>query len=125
MKYIIFLTLILNACSFIFSEDNLNSVKENVESGKAILIDTRSPREWNQGHIHGARRYEVSDLRKLKKSGELEKTIPKDKIIYTHCMKGVRAKIAADILKERGYDVRPLKEGYTDLIKAGLQNAAD
>ena len=121
MKYLLISLFFLNSCSFFFSEDNLKTVKANVDSGKAILIDTRSQREWNQGHVKGAKRFEVSDLRKMKEENELEKNIPKDKIIYTHCMVGMRAKVAAEVLKERGYDVRPLKEGYPDLIKAGFQ----
>ena len=121
MKYLLISLFFLNSCSFFFSEDNLKTVKANVDSGKAVLIDTRSQREWDKGHVKGAMRYEVKDIRKMKEENELEKNIPKEKIIYTHCMAGVRAKIAAEVLKERGYDVRPLKEGYPDLIKAGFQ----
>jgi rhodanese-related sulfurtransferase len=49
--------------------------------------------------------------------------VPKDKIIYTHCKAGGRALTCGDILKAQGYDVRPLKPGYEDLIKAGFQKA--
>jgi rhodanese-related sulfurtransferase len=121
MKYLLISLFFLNSCSFFFSEDNLKTVKANIDSGKAVLIDTRSQREWDQGHVKGAKRFEVKDIRKMKEEKKLEENIPKDKIIYTHCMAGIRAKIAAEVLKERGYDVRPLKEGYPDLIKAGFQ----
>ncbi|TDJ04545.1 MAG: rhodanese-like domain-containing protein [Deltaproteobacteria bacterium] len=120
MKYLFLLLLTLNAFALDFTKDDLSIVKANFKSGKAVIIDTRSQREWNKGHVNGAKRYEVSDLKKLREKGELEKNIPKDKIIYTHCMAGYRAKRAAEILKERGYDVRPLKKGYPDLIKAGF-----
>ena len=30
---------------------------------------------------------------------------------------------AADLLKKQGYDVRPLKDGYKDLLKAGFPKA--
>lgn len=123
LKYLLPILLLLSSCSFIFSKDDLSTVKSNFESGKAILIDARSLGEWNRGHINGARRYQVSDLKKLDEEGKLDKEFPRDKIIYTHCAVGLRAKIAAEVLKERGYDVRPLKEGYSDLIKAGFQSA--
>jgi rhodanese-related sulfurtransferase len=48
---------------------------------------------------------------------------PKDKIIYCHCRSGRRCLTAADILKKQGYDVRPLKAGYEDLLKAGFPQA--
>ena len=48
------------------------------------------------------------------------KQLPKDKVIYCHCRAGGRALLAADILKKLGYDVRPMKEGYEDLLKAGF-----
>ena len=53
------------------------------------------------------------------------KQIPKDKIVYTHCVMGVRALKAAKILEKLGYNVRPLKAGYEDLIKAGFEKAAN
>ena len=115
--------LLFSSCPKDISEKDLSIVKAEVESGKAILIDTRSKGEWDQGHVSGAKRYEVSDLKKLKEEGKLSSEFPKDKIIYTHCMAGYRAKTAADVLKERGYDVRPLKKGYPDLLKAGFQKA--
>ncbi|RLA61038.1 MAG: rhodanese-like domain-containing protein [Epsilonproteobacteria bacterium] len=100
MKYLILLLLSFNLFAMDFTKDNLSTVKANFESGKALILDTRSKGEWDKGHVNGAKRYEVS---KLKKMGEkIEKNIPKDKIIYTHCMAGYRAKKAAEILKERG-----------------------
>jgi len=123
MKYLLLFFISINLFGMEFTKDDLSTVKKNLESGKAVLIDTRSQREWDQGHVKGARRFEVSDLKKLKE--KVKEKIPQNKIIYTHCMAGYRAKIAADVLKERGYDVRPLKKGYPDLIKAGLQNATD
>ncbi len=53
----------------------------------------------------------------------LAKRIPKHRIIYTHCAVGVRSCTAADILVKHGYDVRPQKPGYRDLIAAGFEKA--
>jgi rhodanese-related sulfurtransferase len=38
---------------------------------------------------------------------------------------GVRAVAAAKILEKLGYNVRPLKPGYEELVKAGFQKAAN
>jgi len=57
------------------------------------------------------------------KAGDVAKVIPKDKIVYCHCGPGVRCLKAADELKKLGYDVRPLKPGYADLLKAGFAPA--
>ena len=48
-----------------------------------------------------------------------------EKIIYTHCVMGVRAIKAAKILEKLGYNVRPLKAGYEDLVKAGFEKATN
>ena len=46
--------------------------------------------------------------------------LPKDKIIYCHCLVGGRCLEAARLLQPLGYDVRPLKAGYPSLVKAGF-----
>jgi rhodanese-related sulfurtransferase len=51
------------------------------------------------------------------------KELPKDRILYTHCVVGMRSLKAAEILKKHGYDVRALKPGYDELIKSGFEAA--
>src|SRR5438874_2259996 len=51
---------------------------------------------------------------------ELAKVLPKDKVIYAHCRAGGRCLRAAELLKKQGYGVRPLKQGFADLIEAGF-----
>ena len=53
----------------------------------------------------------------------LAQQMSKDKVIYLHCKAGARCLVAADLLKKYGYDVRPLKAGYDDLVKAGFPKA--
>jgi phage shock protein E len=64
-----------------------------------------------------------SKLKVESELAELVKKLPKDKIIYTHCRAGGRALACGDILKKQGYDVRPLKPGYQQLIEAGFEKA--
>ena len=105
--------------------DSLDKVKENVKSGKALILDVREQNEWDAGHLKGAILIPQSKLRVDGQLADLLKSVPKDKIIYTHCRAGGRALTCADILKKQGYDVRPLKPGFEDLVKAGFEKAPD
>ncbi|MEO2036440.1 MAG: rhodanese-like domain-containing protein [Planctomycetaceae bacterium] len=105
------------------TKDSLATVKKNIKAKKAVLVDVREVREWNAGHIKGAKLVPLSKLAKNSGLKELLKTLPKDKILYTHCKSGVRCLGAADVLKKSGFKVRALKPGYVDLVKAGFPKA--
>ena len=107
------------------TKDSLDTVKENVKSGKAVLVDVREPKETDAGHLKGARLIPQSKLKSEESLADLLKTLPKDKIIYTHCRAGGRALSCGDILKKHGFDVRPLKSGYKDLVDAGFEKAEE
>jgi phage shock protein E len=107
------------------SNDPLRTVQENIATHKAVLVDVREPKEWKDGHVEGAISLPLSSLKKGADANALEKEIPKDKIVYTHCVMGVRALKAANILEKLGYNVRPLKAGYKDLVNAGFKKAVD
>ena len=107
------------------TNDPLPTVQENLATHKAVLVDVREPEEWKEGHVEGAISLPLSSLKKGVDSSALEQQVPKDKIVYTHCVMGVRALRAAKILEELGYNVRPLKAGYEDLVKAGFAKGAN
>jgi phage shock protein E len=106
------------------TEDSLDTVKKAVADNKAVLLDVREKAEWEHGHLREAKFLALSDLRRGVKADELARLLPKDKVIYCHCASGVRCLRAADILKKNGYDVRPLKAGYQELVKSGFAPAA-
>jgi rhodanese-related sulfurtransferase len=83
------------------------------------LVDVRELDEWKTGHVTGATFLPLSALEDAK-AEVIEKKLPKDKVIYTHCRAGRRSVAAAEILEKLGYDVRPLKPGFEDLIQAGF-----
>ena len=66
----------------------------------------------------------LSSLEQGVDPARLAQVLPKDKIIYCHCLAGGRCLEAAAILAPLGYDVRPLKQGYPQLIQAGFPAAA-
>ena len=105
------------------TKDSLDSVKKAVADNKAVLLDVREKAEWEQGHLRDAKFLALSALRRGIKADELDRQLPKDKVIYCHCASGVRCLQAADILKKNGYDVRPLKAGYKELVKSGFTRA--
>ncbi len=105
------------------TKDSLETVKERLNDNSAILVDVREQKEWDDGHLKDARLVPLSRLKVDAEAEKLTKDLSKKKIVYCHCGAGVRACTAADILKKQGYDVRPLKPGYKDLIKAGFPKA--
>ncbi|MBI1344795.1 rhodanese-like domain-containing protein [bacterium] len=107
------------------TKDPLPEVKERVTKGDALLIDVREKSEWDDGHLKAAKRLSLSQLRKGVSAEELQSLLTKEKIIYLHCFSGGRCLEAADRLQKAGYEVRPLKPGYKDLLSAGFEKAAE
>ncbi|MBX7166811.1 MAG: rhodanese-like domain-containing protein [Pirellulales bacterium] len=108
--------------------DPIDKVKQLVDEDKAILIDVRELKEWRKGHIVGATLLPLSVLGKAAKDSaalaRLLEDLPKDKPIYVHCASGHRCLLACDVLEQaQGYDFRPLKPGYKDLVVAGFAHA--
>jgi phage shock protein E len=103
-----------------FTKDSLSQVKSNVAEGKAILVDVRDLVEWNSGHVRDAIHLPWRDLQG-KKSDQLVDKLPKDKIVYTYCAVGYRSSRAGKIIAKHKFDVRPLKPGFDDLVKAGFE----
>jgi len=103
------------------TKDSLDSIRESVKAGKAVIVDVREQNEWNAGHLKGAILAPQSKLNSEADVADLLKKLPKDKVIYTHCAAGRRALVCGDILKKHGFDVRPLKTGYKDLVAAGFE----
>ena len=68
----------------------------------ALLIDVRSPEEFADGHIEGARNIPLNVL-----DGALP-SLPKSKTIVVYCHSGARSGVAATHLAAAGYAVRNL-----------------
>ncbi|MFL5342987.1 MAG: rhodanese-like domain-containing protein [Gemmataceae bacterium] len=105
------------------TKDDLATVKARVTEGKALLVDVREPQEWKAGHLKDAKSLPLSQIKAGLDAAELAKELPKDKPVYVHCAAGRRCLAAAKTLKELGYDVRPLKPGFSALLEAGFPEA--
>lgn len=61
------------------------------------LLDVRTPEEFAEGHVPGAKNIPVADI------AERAAEVPKDRPVVVYCRSGARVKRANAILRERGY----------------------
>ncbi len=102
------------------TKDSLAVVKQKLADKSAVLVDVREQAEWDAGHLDASILLPLSGLQKGTDSSQ---KLKKGQIVYTHCKAGIRSVTAGEILAKQGYDVRPLKAGYQDLLDAGFAPA--
>ncbi len=76
------------------------------DTEKTLLVDVRTPEEYENGKIEGAINIPVDDLRQ--RLGEINK----DKEVWINCQVGLRGYIASRILKANGFKVKNMTGGY-------------
>ncbi len=82
---------------------------------EVVFLDVREPNEWNMGHVPGAVHIPRGQL-----EGRVESVIDRDKRVVVYCAGGSRSALAADTLKQMGYDkVESLRGGFTEWAQAG------
>lgn len=74
--------------------------------GSVTLLDTRTPTEYDRGHIAGFINIPVDDLRD--RLGELDRRKP----VYVICQSGLRSYIASRILAGNGFDAYNFAGGF-------------
>ncbi|PES85681.1 Zn-dependent hydrolase [Bacillus cereus] len=103
--------------------DRLESYKEktsielypHIKGGSVRVLDVRSKKEWEEGHLHDAIHITLGNL------FEKLDDVPKDCPIVLQCRTGLRSAIAASILQRAGIkEVVNLKEGFLAWKRAGL-----
>ena len=99
------LSLTLSGCRDNSGVINGAKAKELVSSG-ATLLDVRTPREFNSGHIDGATNVPLSLLNE--NMGQLDKSKP----IVVYCQSGNRSAKATSSLKAAGFTVYDLGALY-------------
>jgi hydroxyacylglutathione hydrolase len=70
----------------------------NKRRAELQTVDVRSPREWKNGHVPGARHIFLPELER--RLSELDRTKP----TAVYCGSGYRASIATSIMKPKGFD---------------------
>lgn len=124
---IVILLLVVAVALFFFSQNVISSetadiqaAKDNIEEGKAIVIDVRTKDEYAEGHLEKAK-YNWDVM-----SGEFQKNIDsldKDQTYYLYCRSGNRSGKATSIMKENGFENVHNIGGYQDLVDAGLESS--
>lgn len=108
-----------------YTTDSPEQIQKALAEKKAILVDVREPEEWKAGHLRDAHLLPTSQMRQAEKLRELTKDWDKSKVIYTHCRAGKRAINCAPLLRELGFEVRPIKTGYEGLLNSGFPKAEE
>ncbi|MGB5693720.1 MAG: rhodanese-like domain-containing protein [Flavobacteriaceae bacterium] len=88
-----------------FSNENLN---------KEVLIDVRTPEEYQEGHLDGAININWFDP----DFTQQVEALGQKKGIYVYCKKGGRSAKAAAMLDSLGYSATDLLGGYDEYIPA-------
>lgn len=73
--------------------------KEVTSNKEKVILDVRTPSEFNSGHLAQALLMNVND----KNFTQQISTLPKDKPVYVYCAAGVRSNKAAKILRQQGF----------------------
>ncbi|MGG3560989.1 rhodanese-like domain-containing protein [Neobacillus rhizosphaerae] len=74
-----------------------NEAKGMIDEGKVIVLDVRTPEEYNSGHIPDA------ELVPLQVLDGMSSELKKDKSYLIVCRSGNRSQQASEILAEKGF----------------------
>ena len=82
-----------------FKQPDINQgVQEYKNAAGAVLLDVRTPQEYQEGHIPGSQNMPLQQLDKVE-----EVTENKDTVLYVYCHSGARSRQAVSLLKHMGY----------------------
>ena len=96
--------------------------KLTAKNGKYMLLDVREKEEYRDGHLEGSVSIPRGFLEMRVESAIPEKSTP----IIAYCAGGVRSLLAAQDMKEMGYqEVISMSGGYSAWKAAGYQTAQD
>jgi rhodanese-related sulfurtransferase len=102
--------IIYSVVTYIYQQRIMKTLtEEEFRAGyrKAQLIDVREPKEYEGGHILGARNIPLSQLKHRRQE------IRTDKPVYLYCQNNVRSGRAAQTLRKNGCkEIYNLKGGF-------------
>lgn len=83
---------------FLRSSDINEGIKEYSETSGAVLLDVRTPQEYQTGHIPGSKNIPLQEIRRVSTA------IPdKDTPLFVYCHSGARSRQAVGELQRMGY----------------------
>jgi rhodanese-related sulfurtransferase len=113
---LLFLFFVLGACSEKESSDDaaldVQAFEEAInDTSDKIILDVRTPEEFNEGHIRYAMLADFHSDDFKDRVNKLDKQTP----VYVYCASGVRSDKAATIMREQGFkEVYVLAKGFND-----------
>lgn len=92
----------------------VQELKANLKNGGPLVLDVRTPNEWQSHHIEGARHAPLSALARQLPD------LPNDRKIAVICGSGYRSSIATSLLQARGYqEVENVAGGMSAFVEDG------
>lgn len=82
-----------------FQNLNVNDFEKGMMQAEAVIIDVRTPMEYNEGHIKNSKLIDISDR---DFESQIEK-LDKNKDYYVYCRSGGRSSSASQIMIEKGF----------------------
>jgi rhodanese-related sulfurtransferase len=78
---------------------NVQDFAALVSEGTGLLLDVRTDREFEMGHIKGAAQIDFYDAGFQEELAKLDKAVP----VYVYCRSGNRSGQAAQMMKQMGF----------------------
>ncbi len=97
--------------SFAQQKISADELDKLVQKGTIQLLDVRTQKEFDEGHINQAKNVDWKNQVEFKTS---LKGIDKNKPVYVYCLAGGRSKQAAEYLQQQGYQVYEYAGGMMD-----------
>ena len=111
----LFLTTLLYAQKV--KEIDVKAFESGIQADNSQLIDARTPGEYEEGHLKGAKLMDWKDQKKFSKAS---KELDKSKPVYVYCLVGARSYDAAEWLSKQGFSsVYSLKGGIKEWQSEG------
>lgn len=96
------------------STKSYNQIASEVNEDKAVILDVRTPEEYQAGHASDAINLSLQEI----ESGKMPE-VPKDRQIYVYCRSGARAAVAQKLLQAAGFTNVTNLGGLSDIEGLG------
>jgi rhodanese-related sulfurtransferase len=118
---IIYLALfVFPACTQSKTENTTLEPKEfneQLQSQQGVLLDVRTPEEFNEGHLADAQNIDFKNTSFEASMGQLDK----NKTYFVYCKAGIRSEKAVDLMQKLGFkQVYHMQGGIDAWKKEGL-----
>ncbi len=123
MKQLIFITMLIFGSIFGMSAQQSDQItvldatdfKKEISKTNVQLLDVRTAKEYNSGHIKNALNVDVLNQNVFT---EYVKDLDKEQPVFLYCKSGRRSQSASKLLVELGFKkIYDLKGGYLNWIK--------